>query len=498
MSVLSKCQVIVRHVSKSEREIAIEIPPAVMRQAIQAYHQKTNTDKDRGLQLNKKAPHISSEEYQGKMKPMAITITECFEEFLKNYPEKMIGRPFMKVKTTDNDSLVAMIHFRVANKSIRLKKPLKVTKEKFCQAYVDKDIKHAIEKHREAIAVCTPIEDDRPLRVNESIVIDCEIAHHLENVLEVISGLSFDLIEESPSDQKDSQQKPSKKLKATHEALDRMSMSTLRFSYLLDAIQDNEDFFHVKVGETKKKKLLADDEVVTTIIIHVRKMYKKKLPPIDHKFAKSMGFSSIQQMKKKLKQKYTDLEEERIQTLLYNDTLKEYIKQNPPGLLSRSLFLLGKKFFFKGTETLIEKSGIASKKLIDQKMNQWKKNGYIEKETEGAFKEITTIVNLAKKWGLIETIAEEFKRTVIYTPGLYEKLKAELPPEEEMKGGPNIHPMAFDIMKKIVIEELLSETTVTEIEPTDRDEREYEQLPEAVEATQSTTLTDAESLRSTL
>ena len=142
----------------------------------------------------------------------------------------------------------------------------------------------------------------------------------------------------------------------------------------------------------------------------------------------------------------------------------------------------------------MEESGIASDKLIDQKMKQWTKDGYVKKEATKIFREMSTIVKLARKWNLMETVAEEFKRTVITTPGLYEKLEAELPPKE--KGKPQVHPMVFDIMRKMVIKGLLSEATVTEVEPTDRDERSHVHLSEARKATQSTTLTDAENLRS--
>ena len=329
MSVLSKCKVVEKHVSRSKREVLIEIPSDVMRQAIWDYHQKADKDKyddDKNMELYKMAPHIPKEEFQWKLKPMSVTAKECLEEFLqKNYPQQEISEPFMRIKTAEDDSITALIRFRLAKppKPIKIK-PFSVTKEKFCQAHVDKNIDHEIQKHREAIAVCTPIENDRSLRVNDSIIIDCEIAHHLENVLEIISGLSFDLIEE---DHQKNGQKPFKKLKATHETLDKVSLSTLHFSGLLDEIENNEDFFHVKVGDTKKKEFIFSDEPSITIIIHVKKMYKKTLPPVNRQFAKSMGFASVAQMNKKLKEKYTNSEKERIETLLYNDTLREYLKK---------------------------------------------------------------------------------------------------------------------------------------------------------------------------
>lgn len=494
MKIPSDCHVFERHISESEREIEMEIPNHVMHEAINAYNKRK--DKRQDIRFEKISPYLDPKKSQEQFEPVVVIVTEYFEEILKNYPEKMIGEPVLSLHSFTKKSVKATGKFKVANKAIKVDQVLKVTKEKFCQAHVDKNIEHEIQKHRESLAICTPITEDHYLQVNDSMNINCEIAHHTENVLETLTGLSFDLIEEIH--QKDHQE-PLKhlKLKASHETLDKISCSTLKFSSLLNQIEKNKEFFNVKVGDVKHKKMMdpptdglkdPDDtqEPIITITIHVKEIYKKKLPPVDHKFAKSMGFSSVQQMNRKLEKKYTDLENQRIETILHNDIINEFIKQNPPGFFSKYIFGPARKIFLKGAKTDIQDSGIASKQLINQKIKNWTKDGYIKKETERLLTELTTVINLAQKWNILDTIIYEFRNKVLTTPGLYEKLNSEIPPTK--KGEPRIHPMIYEMIKRTVAKGLLSSAIITEVEPTDRDDEEHEILPEAMKATQSTVL----------
>ena len=477
------------HLSRTKRQLDFEIPADIVNKTIKEHFQKP--PKKRGI----KGLHIE----RGTVKkgfpfePLVDLARQCFEDALKDYPSKMIGIPSLKIRPFSPDAPLKMTaEFEVAVKKIKNLDGLRVSKEKFCQANVDKNIEHKIQKHRESLAVRMPISEKRSMQVGDSTLIECQISHKVENVLETITDLSFDLIEEDSPNKENSSHKI-KKLKATADTLDKITLSTLILQPMLSCIEENKTFFNMKVGDKKQvyinkdsNKISSDDEDGASIVIqvHLKEIYKKKLPPIDYKFAHSMGFSSIHEMNKKLKEKYTHKEQERINKLLHNDIIREFIKQNPPGFFSKYILGAARKLFSKEIKADMMNSGIASKELVDQKIQNWTKDKYIENESKDMLKEMITVINLARKWNVLETIAQEYRHKVITTPGLLEKLKSELPPGD--KSG--IHPLVYEMIKKTVAKGLLSTAIITEIEPTDRDESRNKFLPEAVKATQVTTL----------
>ena len=512
-----KCRFLERHISETEREVKIEIPDDFMCEALEEeYKGKTPPWKD--LKSLKANPRKFLEEQR---KSIAIVASKCFTLFLGDHPEEFVGKTTLKILDFSNNSLKLIGKFTVEPKApIKVTEVFKVTKEKFCQAHVERDVEHEIQKHREALAICKPIKEDRGLQVNDSIIVDCEIIHGEEGVLESLKGLSFDLIEEEHPTK--SGQQIQKRLKATHETLDKVTLSTLQNQFLLSQIEKVEDLFNMKVGDVKELAVLQNIDqkgssleeglfkittkkeylekmrslkkssslpAFVTITFHAKEIYHKKLPSIDPKFAKSMGFSSVQQMYRKLRKKYTDSENQRIQTLLYNDIIKELIKQQPSSLgffskyiLKPSMNLLTKRF-----KESVVKSGFSSKKLADQKIKEWTKDGYIKQRATNMFIEGKTLIKFAQKYDILNTILHEFTNKISATPGLYQKMRDEIGPDQDIRR----HPMIYDLIKRTVAKTLLSSAIITEIEPTDRDEREKEMSSEALKATKSRLFTES-------
>jgi trigger factor len=128
-----------------------------------------------------------------------------------------------------------------------------------------------------------------------------------------------------------------------------------------------EQLVNAKKGELKEikitfpgdypKKELAGKEAILKIKINALK--EKKLSPVNDDFARDLNFSSLEEMKLKIKENLEKFEEERAQKEIKNQISEYLLKNNslplPPSLVEKELeSILGEMYKFYQTQNLTD------------------------------------------------------------------------------------------------------------------------------------------------
>ena len=481
------------HISNTKYSISIEVPSDIVDETFKSFYNKAQAKSNiKGFRPGKAPLDMIVKRYQQEVRYSVFDhlVNKFVNKAMQSHQLRLIKQLDMQVEQfSEGVPLKFSVEFE-AQKDILIKdtdnllksiQDLSVIKEKLEMSKINKMLEHEINRQKEILSVRTPINEIRKMKPGEYSIIDCKCFHNdnLMGSLDELVFMAFNLdLAASTGINKNSSfiDKMKKDIDNTKKiilipsflSIDKIIVSFFD-EYFNEALKHN--LIDMEPGQTKKLPVIypSDHPLYsrTTFIlqVHLKQLCNITLPEVNDTFAKKMGFSSAPDMNEKLKQKYTDLENKRIEEKLQIDLLKELLKQNPISIPEEYILAQKESSIRETKKQLLEKHGKTQSHLIDKQIEAWEKEGRFKDDVVHSISESILIQKLAKAWNLFEPIKKEFKQNLKTNKQFSEianRFKVGASPFKNIDKKDIMNPILFEMMKRSVMQQIISKATIRE------------------------------------
>ena len=322
-----------------KKKINVVIPPEKVAEEIDSIYQKLRkTVKIKGFRPGKVPEKIIKSYYKEQVEGEVISklIEVSYPEALKRVQVVPSSQPVVENGILEEGKEFFYSASFEVKPEIALKDydNLKVEKEKL--TVTKKDVEDRLTMLRESHASLKEVEEDRPIKVGDFILMDCE---------GTLQGKPFEggeardhLLEVGPDNY-----------------LPGLS------NKLIGLRKDSSEEAILKIPEDYHRKDLAGKEI--DLKIRIKGLKEKILPKLDDNFARDVGeYQGLEDLKKKLEENLEKEERQRIESLVRNKIIDQLIEKNPFEIPS-SMTERQIEFMMADTQRILLSQGSSLEKL---------------------------------------------------------------------------------------------------------------------------------------
>ncbi|KPJ59890.1 MAG: hypothetical protein AMJ42_01715 [Deltaproteobacteria bacterium DG_8] len=289
-----------------KKKINVVIPPEKVAEEVNSIYQKLKkTVKIRGFRPGKVPKDILKRHYKEQVEGEVISklIQASYPEALKKVQSVPVSQPVVENGVLEEGKEFFYSASFEVKPEIELKDylNLKVEKEKLIVTH--KDVENRLAMLRDSHASLKEVEEDRPIRVGDSLLVD--IRGNLQGKPFEEGEINDYLLEVGPD---------------TY--LPGLSRK------LIGLKNNSSEEIALKIPEDYYRKDLAGKEV--NLRIKIKGLKEKILPELGDNFARDLGeYQGLEDLKKKLKESIEKEEKQRIESLVKNKIVDQLIEKNP-------------------------------------------------------------------------------------------------------------------------------------------------------------------------
>ena len=322
-----------------KKKINVVIPPEKVAEEIDSIYQKLRkTVKIKGFRPGKVPEKIIKSYYKEQVEGEVISklIEVSYPEALKRVQVVPSSQPVVENGILEEGKEFFYSASFEVKPEIALKDydNLKVEKEKL--TVTKKDVEDRLTMLRESHASLKEVEEDRPIKVGDFILMDCE---------GTLQGKPFEggeardhLLEVGPDNY-----------------LPGLS------NKLIGLRKDSSEEATLRIPEDYHRKDLAGKEI--DLKIRIKGLKEKILPKLDDNFARDVGeYQGLEDLKKKLEENLEKEERQRIESLVRNKIIDQLIEKTPLEIPS-SMTERQIEFMMADTQRILLSQGSSLEKL---------------------------------------------------------------------------------------------------------------------------------------
>lgn len=484
------------HISDKKYNIFLEVPSHIVDETFKFFYSKAQAKYTiKGFRPGKAPLDMIIKNHQHEIEYNVLNhlSNKFLNEAIRTHKLRLINHSNTRVEQfAEGMSLKLFVEFE-AQEDISIKntddnlvesiKEISVVKEKFKNDKIDEMVQIEIDKQREALSTRVPINEIRKVKTDEHCIIDCKCFYNnklidsLEDILFIALSLKMTVSHDENNDKDNPLDKTGNKnivvtIPIFH-TVDKIMNSFFKDQHFSEILKYK--LAGIEVGQTKEFPVTYPSDhplhskTPFILQIHLKQICHLIFPEMDDAFAKKIGFSSVKNINKKLKQKYTDQEKKRIEEKLQTDILKELVNKNPVNIPEQYISIQEDHFTQSIKRKMLEKQGETQSHTINQKIEAWKKEGRFRHDAIYSISEGALVQKLANIWNLFEPIEREFKRNLKTNQQfskIANKFQADLDPFKGQNKNTDqrdvMNPILFEMIKKSVVQQIISRANIQE------------------------------------
>ena len=479
------------HISDTRYRLSLEIPSDIVDETFNFFYNKAQTNSTiKGFRPGKAPLDMIKKKYQQEVRYNVCDhlINKFLNKAMDSYNLRLTKKLNMQIEQFSEGIPLKLFAEFEARKDISIENvdnllkninKLCVVKEKLKIDKVEEMVEFEIDKQKESLGIRTPIDEIRKIKPNEYCMIDCKCFYNnkligtLNDLLFVAFSFKLAMSGDKDSHLDDKIKNIENVTKIitipSFHAVDKMLTSFLNDEYLSEPLKYN--LIDMKPGQTKEIPVaypsdhIAYSKTSFVLQVHLKQIYDIAIPEIDDTFAKKSGFSSVQDMNTKLKQKYIDLEKRRIEEKLEKDILEELVKQNPVNIPKEYLLIQIEHIVQEKRKQMLKVTGEAQAHIIDKQIEAWNKEDRFKDDAIYALSEAILIQKFAKEWDLFEPIEREFHKGLATNrkfSKVASKFEANVSQLKNVNQKDVMSPILFEMLKRAVVQQIISKATIKE------------------------------------
>jgi trigger factor len=289
-----------------KKKINVVIPPEKVAKEVDSIYQKLRkTVKIRGFRSGKVPKNILKRYYKEEVEGEVISklIQASYPEALKQLQIVPVSQPVVENEVLEEGKEFFYSASFEVKPEIALNDYLNLKVEKEKLIVTQKDVENRIAMLRESHASLKEVEEDRPIKVGDIILVD--IRGNFQGKPFEGGEIKDHLLEVGPD--------------TYLPGLSRKLIGLRKNSYEEIMLKIPEDYY---------RKDLASKEV--DLKINIKELKEKILPELDDNFAQDLGeYQGLEDLKKKLEEDIEKEERQRIESLVKNKLIDQLVEKNP-------------------------------------------------------------------------------------------------------------------------------------------------------------------------